>query len=64
LTTQGTELRLQGVIGERILAKAELHHPLQDGKETFVAPSAWYQERDASILQGTQQVAELRASEA
>ncbi len=64
LTDKGTELRLQGVIGERILAKAELHHPLQDGKGTFVAPRAWYQERDASILKDAQAVAELRASEA
>lgn len=64
LTAQGTELRLQGVIGERILASAEVHHPLQDNNATFVAPRAWYQERDASILDGAQQVAELRASEA
>jgi NTE family protein len=64
LTAQGTELRLQGVIGERMLASAELHHPLQDHNATFVAPRAWYQERDASILNGTQQVAELRAAEA
>lgn len=64
LTDKGTELRLQGVIGERILAKAELHHPLRDDKETFVAPKVWYQERDASILNESQQVAELRTSEA
>lgn len=64
LTAQGTELRLQGVIGERMLASAELHHPLQDHDATFVAPRAWYQERDASILDGAQQVAELRAAEA
>lgn len=64
LTAQGTELRLQGVIGERMLASAELHHPLQDHNATFIAPRAWYQERDASILDGAQQVAELRAAEA
>lgn len=64
LTDKGTELRLQGVIGERILAKAELHHPLRDDKSTFVAPKVWYQERDASILSDSQQVAELRAREA
>lgn len=64
LTAQGTELRLQGVIGERMLASAELHHPLQDHNATFVAPRAWYQEQDASILDGAQQVAELRAAEA
>ncbi len=55
---------MQGVIGERILAKAELYHPLQDDNAGFVAPRAWYQERNASILQDAQQVAELRASEA
>lgn len=64
LTDKGTELRLQGVIGERILAKAELHHPLQDDNATFVAPRVWYQERDASIANESQQVAELRANEA
>lgn len=64
LTDKGTELRLQGVIGERILAKAELHHPLRDDKETFVAPKIWYQERDALIISEAQQIAELRASEA
>lgn len=63
LTDKGTELRLQGVIGERILAKAELYHPLLDDNASFVAPRAWYQERDANILQDEQQVAELRASE-
>lgn len=64
LTDKGTELRLQGVIGERILGSAELHHPLQDNNATFIAPRAWYQERDASIVSDAQQVAELRATEA
>lgn len=63
LTDKGTELRLQGVIGERILAKAELYHPLQDDNASFIAPRVWYQERNASILQDAQPVAELRTRE-
>lgn len=64
LTKQGTELRAQGIIGERMLAQVELHHPLQDQKATFVEPRAWYQERDAGVWQGDTQIAELRAREA
>jgi NTE family protein len=63
LTHKGTELRAEGIIGERILASVELYHPLQDGKETFVAPRAWYQERDATLVSNGRQVAELRARE-
>ncbi|WP_287601534.1 patatin-like phospholipase family protein [Thiothrix sp.] len=63
LTDSGTELRAQAVIGRRLLAEAEIYHPLGiDG--TFVAPRAWYQERDANSLDNTQQVANIRAREA
>jgi NTE family protein len=63
LTDKGTELRAQGVIGNRMLAQVELYHPLRDAKETFVAPRAWYQERDATIVSNGQQLAALRAQE-
>ena len=63
LTDSGTELRAQAVVGRRLLAEAEIYHPLGiDG--TFVAPRAWYQERDANSLDNAQQVANIRAREA
>ena len=64
LTDKGTELRAEGIIGERLLASAELYHPLiADEKNVFVAPKVWYQERDATIDNEAQQIAELRAHE-
>ena len=64
LTKQGTELRAQGIIGERLLAQAELHHPMQGQEANFVEPRVWYQERDAGVWQDNTQVAELRTREA
>lgn len=63
LTAQGTELRAQGIIGERLLAQAELHHPMQGQEANFVEPRVWYQERDAGVWQDNTQVAELRTHE-
>ncbi len=63
LTNKGTELRAQGIIGERLLAQAQLHHPLQDDKGTFIEPRTWYSERDIGVWQNEQQVAEVRSRE-
>ena len=63
LTDKGTELRVQGIIGERILAKGEIYHPLQDEKQRFISPKVWYQERNAAVFQDDHQAAELRTHE-
>jgi NTE family protein len=63
LTDKGTELRVQGIIGERILAKGEIYHPLQDDKQRFVSPKVWYQERNAAVFDTDRQTAELRTHE-
>ena len=63
LTDKGTELRVQGIIGERILAKGEIYHPLQDEKQRFIAPKVWYQERNAVVTNDNHQTAELRSHE-
>lgn len=65
LTDKGTELRIEGAIGNNILAQTELVHPLRkEKKDTFIAPQLWYRERDAAVFADTRQIADIRAREA
>lgn len=61
LTDQGTELRASAIIGENLKAQLELHHPLYDGNESFVEPKLFVQERDFTVIENGQDVAEIRA---
>lgn len=61
LTDRGTELRASGIIGENLKAAVELHHPLYDGNESFVEPKLFIQERDFSVVENGQDVAEIRS---
>lgn len=64
ITDKGTELRTGLVIGEKLRAEVELHHPLHDEKQTFFEPKVWIQESDLNVISGGSNVAEVRARKA